>query len=428
MVDNLKKFIDNSQTAYQAIQTLKTKLSNDGYIMLNECDEYKIQQGKKYFVVRDGSSLIAFKVGNIDNYYYKIIASHTDSPALKIKFDGENVNLDCRKLETEVYGGPILYSFFDRPLKVSGRVVVERGGKIISIPVAAKTNVVLPSVAVHLQRQVNSSFAPNAQVDMQPLCGLGVDKTYIADITKDVLCENDKIYDYDLFVTCAQEGFFSGVRNEFFSSPRIDNLASVISSVEALEKADGDGISVACLYDNEEVGSGTKQGAAGDFLYETLKRINRSLKKSDEDFSVAVFKSFMVSCDGAHAVHPNHAELSCQPGKVYLGKGIVIKHHANQNYTTDAVSSAIVKKIFQKEKIAYQDFFMRSDMPCGSTLGAISSRRLSLRSVDVGIAQLSMHSQVETIATSDYDNLVDALTAFLNSKINQITYDEIVVE
>lgn len=428
MIDSLKKFIDNSQTAYQAVQTLKNRLLGDGYVMLNEGDEFKIEQGKKYFVVRDGSSLIAFKVGNIDNYYYKIIASHTDSPALKIKFDGENVNLDCRKLETEVYGGPILYSFFDRPLKVAGRVVVERDGKIVSVPVVAKTNVVLPSVAVHLQRQVNSSFAPNAQTDMQPLCGLGVDKIYIDDITKDVLCKNDKIYDYDLFVTCAQEGFFSGANDEFFSSPRIDNLASVISSIEALEKSDGDGISVACLYDNEEVGSGTKQGAAGDFLYETLKRVNRSLKKSDDEFSAAVFKSFMLSCDGAHATHPNHAELSCQPGKIYLGKGVVIKHHANQNYTTDAVSSSVIKKILQNEKISYQDFFMRSDMPCGSTLGAISSRHLSLRSVDVGVAQLSMHSQVETIATSDYGNLVEALTAFLNAKINQTAYDEITVE
>ena len=219
-----------------------------------------------------------------------------------------------------------------------------------------------------------------------------------------------------MFVICNQAPFVNGYSNNLLSAPRIDNLASVISSLEALDKCNPKTIATCYVADNEEVGSSTKQGAGSKFLIDTMTRIAQALGKYDQ-FNKALANSFMVSDDNAHATHPNHPELSDPTNRVKMGEGIVIKRHANQNYTSDAFSTAIIKQIFNTSNVKHQEFFMRSDLPCGGTLGAISSRQVSIRSVDVGIAQLAMHSAVETMALSDYSEAVKGLTAFYNAKI-----------
>jgi aspartyl aminopeptidase len=279
---------------------------------------------------------------------------------------------------------------------------------------------VIPSVAIHFNRTANDGIKLNPQIDMQVLSALGEEKKLTEAAEKKA---GGKIIDYDLYVVCAQPAFKVGFDGRLACSPRVDNLTSAFASVRALIDCDVNAIPVIFLADNEEVGSRTKQGAGSTFLKDVLTRINTALGKSAEELSLALASSFMLSCDNAHATHPNHPELSDTTNKVTLGGGIVIKHHANQNYTTDAMSSAIAKSIFTSAGAKWQDFFMRSDLPCGGTLGAISSSQLSIRSVDVGIPQLAMHSTAETFALEDYDTYVAGIKAVLSSYICLSSYD-----
>ena len=411
-MQKLKEYLAQAYTAYLATDLAKALLLQNGFIPLSETEDWDLQEGGKYFIVRGGSSFIAFTVGSLDNFSFKIIASHTDSPALKIKERPLTQTGGYAKLNAETYGGGVWYSFFDRPLKLAGRIVHEENGVLKAETVESPYFVTIPSLAVHMNRGVNEGFAVNAQVDLQPLIGLGDQSDFMKKITeKDVIS-------YDLFAVNADTPYLFGVNDEFLAAPRIDNLTSVFSSLQALlAHAESGGICVVAALDNEEVGSQTLQGAGGDFLENALRRISYAFKFDDSEYYKALASSILISLDNAHALHPNHPEKCDPTNKVVMGGGVVIKAHANKAYTTDALSSATIKTVFQKAGVKYQTFFNRSDMRSGGTLGAISLGHVGVLSVDLGLAQLAMHSASECIATSDYDELLNGLTAYYSSDI-----------
>lgn len=410
----LKDYLNASYTAYQAVQGAKSLLLSSGFVPLKETESWHLERGGKYFVERNGSSLIAFCVGTPD--YFKIVASHTDSPCLKLKENPAMERDAFVKWNVEPYGGGIWYSFFDRPLKVAGRIAVKEGKGIRMENVVSPYTLTIPSLAVHMNRGVNDGFSVNPQIDLLPLAALGA-----CDLFSGLTSE--EVFSYDLYVVPAEAAYESGVHGEFLTAPRLDNLTSVFSSLLALTEAEGDGICVAALFDNEEVGSRTLQGAGSDFLRRTLNKIGRCLGISVEVYA----KSYFVSLDNAHSVHPNHPEKCDPTNRPVLGGGVVIKNHANKAYTTDALSSAIAKLIFERAGVKYQLFFNRSDARSGGTLGAISQGQISVPTVDMGIAQLAMHSAVETMASSDFEHLLKGLKAIYSASI-RIDGDKIVVE
>lgn len=407
----LLQYLDSSYSAYQVVENAKKYLTERGFLPLKESEQWTLKEGGKYFVIRGGSAIIAFTVGKGNTY--KIVASHTDSPCLKLKENPVTTTEGVKKLNVEPYGGGIWYSFFDRPLKLAGRLIKEQDGKLISENYVSDFTLLIPSLAVHMQRDVNDKFAPNPQVDLLPLLGMG-------EIDLAALLGNP--LSYDLYVVGAESSFTSGVNGEFATAPRIDNLSSVFGSLQALAASEPeDGICVAACMDSEEVGSRTRQGAGGDFLRATLRRIAEARGLNESEFYSAASSSFLLSLDNAHSVHPNHPEKCDPTNRAILGGGIVIKGHAGGAYTTDAFSSAVIKKIFKSAGVKYQTFFNRSDMRSGGTLGAISLGQISIPSVDLGLAQLAMHSSMETCAASDYSELLKGLEAFYQSKL---TIDE----
>ena len=414
----LTQYLDRSYTAYHAVANAAAYLAERGFVLLNETEPYRIEAGKRYFIVRDGSALIALSVGNRKTF--RFAASHTDSPAFKVKGDAvATVEAYC-KLIVEKYGGGLFYSWLDRPLALAGRAVVKREGKILSVPVASEETFVIPSVAIHFNRSANDGIKLNPQTDMMPLIGLD----HAIRSVKELFAQRTEgeIVDWDLFVVCREKPFVNGLDGAFLSAPRIDNLTSAFASLEAVADCAPDGIAVAFLADNEEVGSATKQGAGSTFLRETAERVYRAI--GGDNFDGALAESLFLSVDNAHALHPNHPELSDPTNRTMPGKGVVIKRHANQNYTTDALSAAIVKEIFDRAGVKHQDFYMRSDLPCGGTLGAISSSQLSVRSCDVGLAQLAMHSAVETFCLKDYEEMKRGIKAFFGSRFAVHGYGE----
>ena len=412
-MNELLTFLQHSYTPYHATENAKNLLLENGFTPLKETEDWVLSEGGKYFVERGGSALIAFTVENLDGFAFKIIASHTDSPALKIKENPATNCANCVKLNVEKYGGGIWYSFFDRPLKIAGRLVKKTEDGVCTQTYVSPYNVCIPSVAIHMNRQVNDAFSINAQVDLQPVYSL-IDNAQTVDSE---LAENDVI-SYDLFAVNADMPHSFGVNDEFVLSPRIDNLTSVYSSITALlNHQSGSGICMAACLDNEEVGSRSLQGADGDFLENVLRRIAYALKFDDIEYYKALASSFLLSLDNAHAMHPNHPEKSDPTNKTLMGKGIVIKHHAGMAYTTDGLSSGILQCIFDKAGVQYQHFFNRSDAVGGSTLGNLAITHTGIMAADVGLAQLAMHSACECFAKQDYEQLVNGLNAFYSAKL-----------
>lgn len=407
---NLLNFLDKSKTAFHAVAEIKAFLEANNFVELDEKKPFIISKNKNYYVTRNGSALITFSVGSNVNGF-NIVASHTDSPCFKVKYGKNMLSAGTEKIPVEQYGGGLRYTWFDRPLKLCGRLCGEKDGIVSSDLFELESSFVIPSVAIHYKRNTNDNFSVNVQSDCPALYALGTDAEALKKKLNDSYDGN--LLDCDLYLVCDQKPFTFGINNEFICAPRIDNLTSCLSSINALISSKNESfINIAYLADNEEVGSRTKQGAGSKFLYDIIERICIALNVESNAIPALLSNSFMVSCDNAHAVHPNHPELSDMTDNVLLGSGVVIKHHGNQNYTTDGLSSAIFKNILQKNNIPYCDFYMRSDMPCGGTLGAISSSHVSIPSIDIGIAQLAMHSACESFAAKDYQTMVDALTAF----------------
>lgn len=407
------QFLNKSLSAHHAVENAQELLVSNGFKALFEREDWELYPGGKYFVKR-GASLIAFTVGEPDSFSYKIVASHVDSPCLKIKENPVKATGNCATLNVETYGGGIWYSFFDRPLKIAGRVVKSENGRIFSQNVVAPFLVTIPSLAIHLNRDANEGFAVNKQVDLLPL--IGENTTYEHFIN--AVC-GENVSSYDLYVVSAQDAYSFGVNDEFLAAPRLDNLTSVYASLQALiSHADSDGICVAALFNREEIGSTGSEGASGDFLEHTLRRIAYALRFDDVEFYKAMASSFLVSVDNAHAKHPNHPEKADVTNATLLGGGVAIKSHASGAYATDGLSSAVMKAVFEKAGVPYQNYFNRSDMRSGSTLGVCSLSRLGMQGVDIGLAQLAMHSACECIAKTDFEELINGLTAFYSSNLD----------
>ena len=407
-------YIAASPTAYHACAHTAEILSEDGCIELFENEKWTLEVGKSYFVRRNGSSVIAFKVPNKDFNGFMIAASHADSPCLKIKENPEIADKHYVRLSVEAYGGTIYSTWLDRPLSVAGRVTVKTEKGIEIRLVDTKDPIALiPNVAIHMNRTANSGMNYNAAVDLVPLYDGGDKKdTFKGLIAKAAKVSVEDIVTTDLFLYNPQKGYEWG---DFISAPRLDDLQCAFGSLEAfLGAKEGSGISVYALFDNEEVGSQTKQGAASTFLYDVLSRVAGAL---GTDYRNLVANSFMVSCDNAHASHPNHPEFSDRNHTVWMNEGVVIKYNANQKYTSDAVSAAIFKLIADKADVPTQYYANRADMGGGSTLGNIANTQVSLNTVDIGLPQLAMHSSFETAGIRDTEYLVRVLTEFYSSTL-----------
>lgn len=423
-VEELFQFIENSPSCFHAIETIRKKLNGEGFIELVEGRSWQIEKGKKYYVTRNLSSIIAFKIPENDLKNFHIVASHSDSPTFKIKENAEiEVNNKYVKLNTEKYGGMICSTWFDRPLSIAGRILVKEGNLVKTHLVNIdKDLVIIPNLAIHMNRAVNDGYKYNAQIDMLPLYGDNTSKgSLMKTVAQSVGVEEDSILGTDLFLYNRMRGTKIGANSEYISSPRLDDLECAYASLSAfLSETNSNSASVYCVFDNEEVGSGTKQGADSTLLYDVLRRINMCLGNSEEDYYKLIASSFMVSADNAHALHPNYSDKSDPTNKVYINDGIVIKYNANQKYTTDAVSASIFKSICDSVNVPYQTFTNRSDILGGSTLGNISNAHVSLNTIDIGLAQLAMHSTYETAGAKDVTYLIDALKAFYNTSIEQV--------
>lgn len=400
-------FLSKSYTAYHAVQHSVFILEKNGFCELNLADAWKLQKGGKYYVTKNGSCVIAFVVG--DNFAFNIAGSHTDSPSLHVKGNELVDSCEGKRVNVEKYGGAILYSFIDAPLKIAGRIIEDHNGQLVQKVVDSDYLLTIPSLAIHHNPTVNDGFSVNVQKDMLPLFGDA--KDVYSTLT------SEKVVDADLYIVPATEAYKNGANGEFISSPRIDNLTSVYTSLLALCECSPKNIALACCFDNEEIGSETKQGANSALLERVLRKITRALNKTEDDFVSACENGFILSIDNAHAIHPAFPEKMDPKQRVYLNKGIVIKHHVN--YATDGLSSAIVKTILDKAGVEHQDYCNHSDVRCGGTIGLMTSANLSMTAADIGLAQLAMHSAVETVGANDIDKMHDCVKAFFETKFSR---------
>ena len=408
----LLKFIQKSPTAFQAVEEMSQRLQKEGFKELKEEKHWDLKAGGNYFVTRNHSAVIAFSIPKKPAWKFHIMASHSDSPALKIKenpeMEGEKAYI---KLNVERYGGMLLAPWFDRPLSVAGRLIVRKNGEIQEKLVAVdKDLLVIPNLAIHMNREVNDGYKYNVQKDMLPLYsdydGKG---SFMKLMAAEADVAEEDILGHDLFLYDRTPGTVWGANEEFISAPRLDDIQCAFASLEGFLRGERkESIAVHCVLDNEEVGSTTKQGAASTFLKDTLMRINMGLGRTQEEYLMTLADSFMVSADNAHALHPNHTDKTDPVNRPVLNGGIVIKYNANQKYCTDGVSAAIFKDICDRAEVPYQIFVNRSDMAGGSTLGNISNTQVPMKTVDIGLAQLAMHSVYETTGAKDTESLAKA--------------------
>ena len=421
--ESLLAFIKKSPTAFQATAEMEKKFAENGYQLLSEQEYWKLQPGGKYIVTRNHSALIAFSIPKKECRKFHIIASHSDSPAFKIKENPEmRVENAYTKLNVEGYGGMLMAPWFDRPLSVAGRVVVRRDGSLKEELVNIDRDLVMiPSLAIHMNREANKGVSYNPQKDLLPLLGCGDSKPELLKIVaEEIKVKEEDILAHDLFLYNRMEGTIWGADREFVSAPRLDDLQCAFASMEGMlagkhEKS----IAVHCVLDNEEVGSGTKQGAASTFLADTLIRINHAMGRDEAGYRQSIANSFMLSADNAHGVHPNHTDKACPTNRPYPGNGVVIKYSANQKYTTDAISAAVFEEICNRANVPYQIYVNRSDILGGSTLGNISTTQVPVNTVDIGLAQLAMHSPYETGSVKDTDYMIQAMKTFFEASVRQ---------
>ena len=403
---NINEFLKTSYTAYHATENSVKMLENAGFSRLERGDGKKIVRGGKYYITINDSAFIAFNVGK-NAKCLNIACAHTDSPSLKVKGSALVDSPEGKRLNVELYGGLLQYSILDIPLKIAGRAFIKTDRGIESKLVTSDFNVNIPSLCIH-HADRDKGLSLNPQTDMLPLLGECEDLYSALDLTN--------VLDADLYVVPDVEPFSTGAKNELLASPRIDNLTSVYACVNGIISATPKAVSVVACFDNEEIGSATKQGAHSVLLEEIIKRIYSDVGAQD-DYAEALKNGLVLSIDNGHAFHPAHPQKSDVINKVLLNGGIVIKHHAN--YSTDGKSSSIIKAILDKTNIPYQDYYNRSDLRCGGTLGLITSTQFAMDAVDIGLAQLAMHSAIETVGAKDVDKMVACVSAFLSSLIEK---------
>ncbi len=444
----LLDFIEKSPCNYQVIETMKKDLEAAGFQRLQEQNPWKLQPGGAYYVTRNDSSLIAFRMPENRSFRgFQIIASHSDSPSLRVKENPALGSEGCyTRLNTEKYGGMILSTWLDRPLSVAGRLVVRetRDGQttLRTVPVHVDRDLVLiPSLAIHMNREANQGYTFNPQTDLLPLFGSDGAKSALPAILAEAAgVSSEAVVSSDLFVYNRQKGTIWGADCEYLSSPRLDDLECAYGSLrgilaagrsaheEDLPTSRSENVCVHCVLDNEEVGSGSRQGAASTFLKDTLRRISQESASEDadawreEDYLRQVAGSFLISADNAHAVHPNKGEKADPVNRPRMNEGVVVKFSGNQSYTSDGLSAAVLRCLCEKADVPVQVFTNRSDAPGGSTLGNISTAQVPVCSVDIGLPQLAMHSAYETAGVKDITWLIRLAETFFTSTV-EVTAD-----
>lgn len=398
----INQFLDTSYTAFHTVANAEAMLAEHGFTKLTLGKDFAIKRGGRYYVTRNDSGIIAFVAGQ--NNVFNIVESHTDSPSFKVKGNSVTEGNGVVRVNTEKYGGGLLYTYFDRPMKIAGRLLCRTENGLQTKLAVSDYNVVIPSLCIHHNRNANDGFAVNAQVDTLPLLGLTGSDIYST-------LTDEKVIDGDLFVVPVTPAFAAGTHNELLCSPRIDNLTSVYSGLSALIAAEPHDIAVCACLDNEEIGSGTRQGSP-NWLEQVLCAICDALGLTETQAFAARENGFVLSTDNGHAVHPAHPEKSDPYTKAYMGKGVMIKHHVN--YSTDGLSSALFKHIASLADVPVQDYYNNSAVSCGSTLGLVTSRTLGMKACDIGLAQLAMHSACETVALCDVEHMKAALLTFFN--------------
>lgn len=400
----LLDFISASPTCFHAIANTATRLTAAGYTPLSEEERWTLRPGDRRFVIGGGSSIIAFRVPQELRGGFMMAAAHSDSPAFKLKEHAELRSSGYIRLHTEKYGGMLMSTWFDRPLSVAGRLFVRRDGsldeKLVNID---RDLLVIPSVAIHMNRNANDGMKYMANIDTIPLFSSEDPAAAILPMAAEAAgVSPDNVLGSDLFLYCRGRGVTFGAHNEYILSPRLDDLACAWSCLEGfLAARDTGALPILCIFDNEEVGSETKQGAASAFLRDTLRRIVFALGHDEEAFRTMLARSFLLSADNAHAIHPNHPEYSDGDNCPHMNAGVVIKFNANQRYATDGRSCALFRSICQDAGVPTQVMANRSDLPGGSTLGSIANTLVPVSTVDIGLAQLAMHSAWETMGAED---------------------------
>lgn len=417
-VQKLFRFLDESPTCYHAAANAKAALMAAGAVELRESEQWKLEKETLYVVERGDSALVAFRVPEGPFHGFLMAAAHSDSPTFKVRETAEAASVgNTLRLSVEPYGGGVWRGWLDRPLSVAGRVMIRQGDRLVSRLVNIDRDLlVIPGVAIHMDRSVNKGAELNPAVDLLPLLGCGKEPGAFRKLIAEAAgVREEHLLSTELFLYPRTKAVQTGLNGEFIVSPRLDDLQCVFGCLEGfLAAKPGGSLPVLAVFNNEEVGSNTRQGADSTFLTDVLERIAHGCGLDSEGWKAAVANSFMVSADNAHAIHPAHPEYADKGEFPVLGGGIVIKYNANQRYTTDAVSGAVFQAICQEAGVPVQRYSNRADLPGGSTLGNISTAHLSVPTVDIGLPQLAMHSVCETAGAADTEHLVKAMTAYFS--------------
>ena len=417
-MNDLLTFIDQSPSPFHAVDTLAKTLSAAGYTRLSESSPWHLAPGGKYFVTRNGSSLLAFRIPRADFTGFLFSASHSDAPTFRVKENAEMEGPDgYLRLNTEGYGGMLCAPWLDRPLTVAGRALVQKGDTIETRLVYVDRDLLMiPNVAIHMNREANNGYKYDLKCDMVPLLGLGKSKgAFKAAVAPAPASGPAHNRGWDQGQAPPPKGQIWGQGNEIISSPRLDDLQCAYGCFQGfLTAADSDSVPVFALLDNEEVGSRTKQGADSTFLSDLVDRICAALGR---DRATAVANSFLVSADNAHAVHPNHPEYADPTHRPAMNNGLVIKH--GSRYATDGAAQAVFAALCRKAGVPVQQFFNRSDLAGGGTLGNIANAHVSMNTVDIGLPQLAMHSCFETAGVKDTDYLIQAMAAYYSATFRE---------
>ncbi len=467
VISNLVEFLSKSVTPFHAVAEMSERLAREGFTELSEQSEWTLSRGKGYFVTRGGSALIAFRVPAEDFSACQMVASHCDSPGFKLKTnhtvnagehytklsveryggpimstwldrplgvagrivvrDGDrarqlltvNAGEHYTKLSVERYGGPIMSTWLDRPLGVAGRIVVRDGDRARQLLVdTGRAVALIPNMPPHLDRGTADSHKYDLRTDLMPLFAEGKDKDLIKVLAERAGVESDSVLSHELFLYSRDRGELYGEGGEFLAAPRLDDLACVFASLEGIIGAkQSQNMAVHCVFNNEEIGSATREGAGADFLPRTLGRIFSVLGYSTERANSILAGSILLSADNGHALHPNHMEMFDRENSPVLNGGVVIKQSAGKKYMTDAMTYTLVQQLCERGQIPYQVYHNRSDIAGGSTLGCIAVENISVRMADLGLAQLAMHSTLETAGAHDVEHIVRLMENFYGSTI-----------
>lgn len=415
-LQNLFTFIDESPTSFHAVANLEKLLDARGFLKLSESKRWKLEVGGEYYVNRNGSSLIAFTIPKEKPSGFHMAAAHSDSPCFKIKESPEIAANDCYlKLNVEKYGGMILSTWLDRPLSIAGRIIVKDGEDLRSCLVNLdRDTAIIPNLAIHMNRDMNKGVEYNPQTDMQPIIGEASCKgQFLKQIAKEAGVKEKEILGSDLYLYNRDKCRLIGADDAFIAGPRLDDLECAYAGMAALaDRMSENYINLCAVFDNEEVGSGTKQGAGSTFLRDVLERISGALDIDGEKYRCLLADSFLISADNAHALHPNNPGKADETNRPVVNGGIVIKYHGSQKYATDAYSAAVMKDLCNRSGVPFQSYANRADIIGGSTLGNIAMSQVSVNTVDIGLPQLAMHSALETAGAKDIDYLIEALRTF----------------